>query len=741
MNKNEKFSNFFQLSLLVFIVSFAWTTSAPAQITSGKTRATYIDYPMTPDGKLDEPVWESADVTEEFWQYFPTDSLRAEYQTEIKILFDETTLYVGIIAYSSGPDYVVSSLRRDYLGTQNDNVTIMFDTFKDGTNAFFFGVTPYGVRREGQISDGGSNFNRTWDIKWQGESQKYDDRYVIEMAIPFTSLKFVEGDTSWRFRAFRWNVQTNEQSSSVRVPQNQRLSSVAFMEELEFDRPLGKSRTPFSLIPYINTIAEKDYETDENDLRYKIGGDAKVSIGNGMNLDITINPDFSNVEVDDIFTNLTRFELRLPEKRQFFIDNIDLFASFGNTYSEARPFFSRRIGLATDKEDNTIENPILAGVRLSGKLNEDWRLGFLNIQTDEDIPNEIPSNNNMMFVLQRKVFSRSNIGVFFINRETFQDYDFLDPEDKFNRVIGAEYNLASANNVWSGKFYVNKSFQPDDGSGNFSTQTQIEYNTRDYTFVTDLTFVDEEFRADLGFVPRNDILKHGIFGEKKFYPKSSKITRHALNFLVINYWRPTLDYQNTDRLYRPRWEADFQDRSSAAVGAAYNYIYLTEEFDPTGVDDAVPLPADTDYAFNQVTAEYNSNSTNRLTYNGSVTTGQFFNGNIFSAGAQVALRFQPWAQISLALNYDGIRLPDPYSDADIWLLSPRVEITFNKSLFWSTLIQYSNQRENLGINSRLQWRFAPLSDLFLVYNDNFYIDPVSPRYRSINLKVTYWINI
>ena len=741
MNRNEKFSNFFQLSLLVFLISFAWTTSALAQITSGKTRATYIDYPMTLDGKLDEPVWESADVTEEFWQYFPTDSLKADYQTEIKILFDETTLYVGIIAYSSGPDYVVSSLRRDYLGTQNDNVTIMFDTFKDGTNAFFFGVTPFGVRREGQISDGGSNFNRTWDIKWQGESQKYDDRYVIEMAIPFTSLKFVEGDTTWRFRAFRWNVQTNEQSSSARVPQNQRLSSLAFMGELEFDRPLGKSRTPFSLIPYINTIAEKDYETAENDLRYKIGGDAKVSIGNGMNLDITINPDFSNVEVDDIFTNLTRFELRLPEKRQFFIDNIDLFASFGNTYNEARPFFSRRIGLATDKEDNTIENPILAGVRLSGKLNEDWRLGFLNIQTDEDIPNEIPSNNNMMFVLQRKVFSRSNIGVFFINRETFQDYDFLEDEDKFNRVIGAEYNLASANNVWSGKFYVNKSFQPGDSDGNFSTQAMVNYNTRNYTFVTDLTFVDDEFRADLGFVPRNDILKHGIFGEKKFYPERSKITRHALNLLVINYWRPTLDYQNTDRLYRLRWEADFEDRSRAAAGAAYNYIYLNEEFDPTGEDDAIPLPADTDYAFNQVTAEYSSNSTNRLTYNGSVTTGQFFNGNIFSAGAEVALRFQPWAQVSLALKYDGIRLPDPYSDADIWLLSPRVEITFNKSLFWSTLIQYSNQRENLGINSRLQWRFAPLSDLFLVYNDNYYIDPVSPRYRSINLKVTYWINI
>ncbi len=148
-----------------------------------------------------------------------------------------------------------------------------------------------------------------------------------------------------------------------------------------------------------------------------------------------------------------------------------------------------------------------------------------------------------------------------------------------------------------------------------------------------------------------------------------------------------------------------------------------------------------DYTFNQVSAQYTSNATRRFTYSGSVTTGEFFNGSIFSFGTEVALRFQPWAQVSLAMNYDGIRLPEPHSDADIWLLSPRIEITFSKSLFWSTLIQYSNQRENFGINSRLQWRFAPLSDLYLVYNDNYYIDPVSPRYRSINLKVTYWINI
>ncbi|MEX0315560.1 MAG: DUF5916 domain-containing protein, partial [Allomuricauda sp.] len=136
-----------------------------------------------------------------------------------------------------------------------------------------------------------------------------------------------------------------------------------------FEKPLGKSRTPLALIPYINGISGKDFENDESRNNVKIGGDAKVAIGNGMNLDITLNPDFSQVEVDNFITNLTRFEVSLPERRQFFIDNSDLFSSFGGG-RDANPFFSRRIGIAKDADDNTIENKIIGGVRFSGKLNK-----------------------------------------------------------------------------------------------------------------------------------------------------------------------------------------------------------------------------------------------------------------------------------------------------------------------------------------------------------------------------------
>ena len=147
------------------------------------------------------------------------------------------------------------------------------------------------------------------------------------------------------------------------------------------------------------------------------------------------------------------------------------------------------------------------------------------------------------------------------------------------------------------------------------------------------------------------------------------------------------------------------------------------------------------YHYNFISLEYQSDSRKRFAYSIEPTLGSFFNGDRFSLGAEMFLRFQPKVFLSLAMNYDKISLPEPYSSTDIWLISPKIDVTFSKSIFWSTLVQYSNQRDNLGFNSRLQWRFAPLSDLFIVYNDNYFVNSFEPKYRSINLKLTYWLNI
>ncbi|MGB5314547.1 MAG: DUF5916 domain-containing protein [Robiginitalea sp.] len=694
------------------------------------------------DGALDDYAWEIAESANEFWQYFPVDSIQAEKKTEIKMLYDDTNLYIGIRVNTAGRNYAIESLKRDFRAGNSDNITLLFDTFNDANNAFLFGINPYGVRREGLVSGGGLDlrgFTISWDVKWKGESKIHDDSYTSEMVIPLTSFKFREGETKWRFNSYRFDTQSNEQSTWTRIPQNQNIYGLTFMGDMIFEKPLGRSRTPMAIIPYLATGTFNDRENQNQENRLKVGADAKLSIGNSMNLDVTVNPDFSQVEVDDQVTNLSRFEVGLPEKRQFFIDNNDLFADFGGA-RDANPFFSRRIGIAKDTADNTIENPILGGVRLSGKLNPKFRLGFFNIHTQKDEANEIPAFNNTMLALQHVVFARSNIGFYFINRVAFGSDEYITRDERFNRVLGVDYNLISVDNLWNGRFYLHRSFQPDISGKDLSSGASLNYNSRFYGGFTDWTYIGENFRSDLGFIRRDDIVKGTTGFSRTFWPVDSYVNNHRFQAVAQQIWSPSLDMQLTDYTFRGSWEARFRDQSQAEVQWRSEYTYLFDSFDPTG-SDGVELPADTDYYYNTIRLGYGSDRRRILSFRGETTIGDFYNGQRLSIEAGATLRIQPKAFLSMQVNYDQITLPEPYSSADIWLIVPRIEITFSRSLFWSTLIQYSNQRNNLGINTRLQWRFAPLSDLFLVYTDNYYVDTFSPKVRSINLKFTYWLNI
>ena len=703
----------------------------------------YISEPIIVDAVLNEPVWSQVKAATNFWQYFPTDSLQAKQQAEIKMLFDDTNLYIGIKVNASSNQFVIPSLRRDFRAGGNDNITLMFDTFNDGTNAFLFGTNPEGVKREMLLSGGGNEirgFNMAWDTKWRSETKKHDNHYIIEWIIPLSAFKYREGETKWRFNSYHFDTQDNEMNTWINIPQNQFIFNLAFMGDMIFEKPLGKSKSPISIIPFVNTLVSKDYETDESGSDIKIGGDVKFTIGNSMSLDVTFNPDFSQIEVDQQVTNLTRFEISLPERRQFFIENSDLFGDFGNS-RDANPFFSRRIGIGSDLDGNSIENDIIAGVRLSGKVNNNLRLGILNMQTAEDIANEIPTTNNSVLTVQQKIFSRSSLSVMFINKQATKDYDFLANEDKYNRVLGIDYKLASEDNTWVGKYFFHKSFSPNVNGKDISAGASTNYSSRNWNIRLSGTFVGDNFRSDLGFIRRTDIFKSFTRVERVFWAKKGKIQKLSLSVTPIILWRPELNFENSDYTFITSWEAEFKNTSRLEFEMFNRFTHLYDEFDPTGTDDAIPLPIG-DYYYTSLSVDYRSDSRKVFSYNVSPSIGGFFNGKKYSFRANLNYRIQPYFTTSIQINYDKINLPDPYPDAEIWLIGPRVDVTFNKKLFWATFIQYSSQRDNFSINTRLQWRFAPLSDLFIVYNDNYFTDNVfAPRVRSFNVKLTYWLNL
>ena len=706
-----------------------------------KVNVSYITEEIKLDAVLNEASWYKKKPATDFWQYFPTDTLQAINQTEITMLFDDHNLYLGIKVYSSGNNYIIPSLKRDFRAGGSDNITLLFDTYNDGSNAFLFGTNPDGVMREALVSGGGKElrgFTSSWDTKWESVTKQYDDYYISEWAIPMSAFKYKEGETHWRFNSYMFDTQSNERTTWNQIPQNQFIFNLAFMGDMVFEKPLGKSKTPISIIPYINTIAVNDYEENKELFELKAGGDAKISISNSLNLDITINPDFSQVEADQVVTNLTRFEVNLPEKRQFFIENSDLFADFGNSL-DANPFFSRRIGIAKDSTNTYIENDIIGGIRLSGKINANFRVGLLNIQTKNDSENEIGGNNNTVLALQQKVFSRSNVSFLFINRQDTSNKDFIIAEEKYNRVVGIDYNLANIDNSWNGKFYAHKSFTPNLDSKNYSTGTRLDYSSKKWRFRASGLYIGGNFKSDLGFIRRTDIFKIDPKAEYLLFPKQGKINRHNFNVVPIIVWKPELNFQLADYTIISSWNAEFNNTSRISVSIFNRYIYLFEEFDPS-FSDGLALAMNTDYTFSSIEFNLQTDTRKPFSFKIKPSMGQFFNGFKYTFDTEINYRVQPKFLFSIRARYDKIELPKPYSNNNIWLVSPKINITFTKYLYWSTLVQYSSLQENLGINSRLQWRFAPLSDLFLVYNDNYFTDSeFAPRFRSINLKITYWL--
>ena len=699
------------------------------------------------DGLGNDEAWKDANEIGDFFQYFPADTSKANYQTSVKIIRDRNNLYFLAKSFTKDQNIVVPSLRRDWTGWGIDNLTFLFDTFNDQTNGFQFGTNPEGVQRESLMSNGMNDWRRdnnsSWDTKWETEAQIYDGYILNEIKIPLKFLNFPEGSKSWGLNINRYNSSENEWTNWIQRPRNQFIHSLAYLGKMTFEDPLGKSKAPLAIIPYINGITFRDFENESKFNNLSFGGDAKVPIGNGLNLDLTINPDFSQVEVDDQIVNLTRFEVSLPEKRQFFIQNSDLFSNYGNA-RDALPFFSRRIGVAKDKNGNNIENKIIAGARLSGKIDENWRIGFLHMKTDEDIENEIPSNNNTVFSLQKKVFTRSNISFLMINRETTKEYDFIEESEKYNRLVGLDYNLASPDNKYTGRAYFHKSFNPDTQKedNNNSFGINLERNTRNSSIEFGSSFLGNDFKSDLGFIRRTDIFKINPEYKFKFYPKDKNLNQFDISFGLWSTFRPNDNYRNSDRTFSPALSFVYKSGVRMSLRFYDRLTYLYKDFDPTGLNPNNPIPGGQNYKYTSVKFSYQSDSRKTLNFRIEPDFGQFYTGMKYSLENTLNWRIQPFMNTSLSLNYDHIDLGDDFSSENIWLIRPKIDFTFTKNIFWTSYVQFSSQSENLGINSRFQWRFAPLSDLYIVYNDNYFTNnSLAPRLRSLNLKLTYWLNI
>ncbi len=704
------------------------------------------------DGILDEADWQKADVAKDFYLAYPVDNDFPISQTEVRATFDDNFLYFGIIAYDPTPGrYIVESLKRDWDWRSTENVSIYIDPFDDRTNGFNFSLSPYNAQREGLIINS-EEISADWDNKWYSRVTNYEDKWVAEIAIPFKTLRYKENLTNWNIQFLRNDVKNNQRSAWTAVPQQYRTNNLAFAGKLQWLSPPPPPRMNLAVIPYVLGQTSSDYEAGElGKLDGNMGFDAKVGVTSSLNLDLTVNPDFSQVEVDQQLVNLERFELFFPEKRQFFLENSDLFGKSG--FPPSRPFFSRRIGIAQDTSGNSVQVPILFGARLSGKINKDWRLGLMNMQTRQasgtllpgaENPNNgynMPGQNYTAAVVQRQLWTRSNIGAIFVNRQAvnYNPADTTLSTSAYNRVAGIDFNFASLDNTWRANFYLHGSFDPQVKDKSFAQGLFVGYQSRHWTINYAHNYIGDGYNAEVGFVPRKGTLGIGTFNSNYIiYPKKESIVTIKPGMKAFFTLKTTGELADTES--ELNMEIAFVNTSVFKVAGRQNYTLLFFDFDPTRTG-GVPLPAGSDYNWYTGEISFKSDGRKALSYELIGQYGGFYNGNKFTFIANGGYKFRPYGSIFVSAAYNDVRLPAPHNSTRFWLIGPRLDVTFTNSLFLTTFVQYNEQIDNVNINARLQWRFAPVSDLFIVYTDNYYPNDFTAKNRALVVKLSYWFNI
>jgi hypothetical protein len=694
---------------------------------------------ITIDGVLDEKSWAKSEKAKAFYMQYPADTSLSKTKTEVMMTFDDDNIYILAICFDDQSEvpYVITSLRRDYSYPINDAFAVYFDTYNDKTNGFGFSVNPLGVQREGLIQNSGDfGVTTAWDNKWFSKVKEYKGYWIVEMKIPFKTIRYKTDSKVWGVNFSRNNLKINENSAWNRVPINFNIASLNYTGRLVWKENPPYPRRNISVIPYAITDVNADYENSTESIGGNIGLDTKIAITSALNLDLTVNPDFSNVEVDRQVTNLSRFSLFYPERRQFFIENSDLFGRFA--FRNIRPFFSRRIGLSDGEKI-----PIIAGARLSGKLNEKLRIGLMNMQTEGKSSLDLEAQNYTVASFQRQIGLSSNIAGIFVNQQGFNnnkvDYS------SFNRISGLEYNMALKEGKWRGKFFYLQSFTPNNTDN--AHASWLMYNTRNFNIHWNHEKVGENFRAETGFVPRiqnyNPNTEEYVYRtywrlepsfRYNYYPNSEKILNHSFEIKYDEYFND--DFSTNDRSISSEYKMNFTNKGSFELNFEQNKTLLLFDTDVT-FSDNTPLDSGY-YNFNSISSEFNSSSFSILRYNFGVNVGEYFTGEIISVYGGLSYRLPPYAKVSIDFEQNKIWMPLNENTA-ITLISSRFDITFTKKMFFTTFIQYNTQIDNINLNTRFQYRFKPMSDIYLVYTDNYNSNIFGIKNRAFVLKLIYWI--
>ncbi len=682
----------------------------------GSAVATRVARAPVIDGSLADEAWGQAVPLTDFVQREPYDGQPASERTEVRLVFDDDALYVGVWAFDSQIDGITYGERiRDYEVSQSDAVVFVLDTYNDDQNGFVSGTTPTGIEYDGQVanegrgggrfqgggfntrqrfqSGSGGGFNKNWDGSWSVATTMDGEGWYAEFRIPFNTLRYGTETGTWGFNIARRIRRLNEESFWMAVPREFNLYRLNYAGDIEgLEPPFRRlaTMTPYALASTARNYTDQNAFTRDGD----VGGEVKFQVTQGLTLDVTYNTDFAQVEVDDQQLNLTRFSLNFPEKRPFFLENAGFFSVGGGG---ADLFFSRRIGIAGGQPV-----PIRGGARLSGRA-VGLNIGLLHIQTD-DVAALQGAQAYSVARLAKELPNRSRVGGLVVNKSG--------QEGEFNRTVAVDAAVGLGEQLTLSTF-LSRTLGPDDLAAEHAWDLSGNWSSRSWSVTAQAREIGQAFNPEVGFLPRRGYRYYQSFAMYTIRPTWLREVRPHVSYFTYRSRKVEVDhgFEESGRLHiDSHWEWP----SGAQIHTGANYVVegIWEPFEITGTGVTVPVGS---YGGWESQLVFRSNQAARLSADSRINFGSFLSGSRWGGTGSVTLRPNASFSTSARITYFDVTLPQ--GQFETVLLGANVGYFFTPRIYVQSLVQYSNQVDSWSANLRFGWLNTAGTGLFIVYND------------------------
>ena len=668
------------------------------------------------DGSLDEAAWRQAPTIGDLVQRIPVAGAAPTERTEVRLLYDEDNLYIGVICHDAEPDRVLASqMARDASLNADDRLAIVLDTFRDQSNAFHFATNPAGAMVDGLVFANGET-NDDWDGIWIVRTARTGAGWSAEFAIPFKTLSFPAGETAWGFnisRTIQRKLEENRWTGARFQTQFFQISEAGRITNLEgLQQGVGLDIRPFMarLWPRPDTGGDTVVGKPGVDLFYNITPSLKLSF--------TANTDFGETEVDARQINLTRFSIFFPEKRTFFLQDAGVFnfATTGidppggipGTGAEIFPFFSRRIGLLGGQEV-----PIDYGAKLTGRVGR-TEVGMLDVRTRG--VRDADAGNLLVGRLKRNFLEQSYVGAILTNGDPASGLS--------SSTVGVDMRLATSSFLGGNRNMVVNAFglrSDNEGVADNNASFGFGAHYPNDRFEGQILWreIQENFDPAIGFVQRSNVRMLRVAGS--FNPRPNPSTGIQQMYHDVFYTR----FTRLDNGLVESWDiyatlVDWHFNSGDSLHSLFDLNPTYERlFEPFEISPGVVLPVG-EYRFMPMRIFFTSAQKRRVQGSIGLTFGNYWSGTAQSLRTGISYKLPPNFLVSFNADQTFASLPEGEFVARIY--SSEVNYAVSPFLTFSNLIQFDNRSGNLGLQSRVHWTIEPGSDLFFVFGQGWVHD-------------------